>query len=461
MSDLFAMMNRAVRALDAQRYGLDVAGQNIGNVNTPGYVRRTAELAESPPTDPFGPGGGVDVVAVTSARAPLVNTRLRYEEPAAAGEKAVADHLQILESGLGQPGASLDEALASFYNTYAALAQNPTSSTSRQQVIVEGQSLSRAFNAIDGQFQTERVNSDREIRDAMAQVNALSTQLADLNKQISQTDPSQSAGLLDQQAVVIAAIGQLVDVHAIERTDGSVDLQVGNGRGLVIGNNAYALQAITDPSTGFANIQATGAAAPTDVTSEISGGKIGGLLRVRDTLVPGYSTQLDQLAYSIAGDVNALTTSGYDQNGSPGVAFFTPLASAAGAARQISVNQAVVADNRLVVTASTPTAGNNDIANAVAALQDNAMSSTTARPVEGWAALVYSVANDSQTAKQSFEGHDQVAQQLRNLRDQISGVSLDEEAAMLLKFQRAYEANARFFNVANETLDVLMSLAGR
>src|SRR3954468_13746131 len=111
MSDLFSMMNRAVRALDARRYGLDVAGQNVGNVNTPGYVRRTAELAESPPNDPFGPGGGVDVIAVTSARAPLVQTRLRHEEPAAAADKAVADHLQVLESGLGQPGSSLDAAL--------------------------------------------------------------------------------------------------------------------------------------------------------------------------------------------------------------------------------------------------------------------------------------------------------------------------------------------------------------
>src|SRR6187431_389616 len=267
MADLFSMMNRAVRALDAQRYGLDVAGQNINNVNTPGYVRRTAELAESFPSDPFGPGGGVDVVAVTSARAPLVQARLRYEEPSAAREQAVAEHLGVVESYLGQPGTSLDESLSRFYNTYASLAQNPTSSAARQQVIVEGQALTRAFDAIDGQLRSEQVITDREIRSNVAQVNALASQLADINRQISQTEPQNSAGLIDQQAVVITELGKLVDVHIVERNDGSTDVQVGNGRALVLGDRAYELQAITDPNTGFASITATGAAVPTDVTT--------------------------------------------------------------------------------------------------------------------------------------------------------------------------------------------------
>jgi flagellar hook-associated protein 1 FlgK len=224
-------------------------------------------------------------------------------------------------------------------------------------------------------------------------------------------------------------------------------------------DQAFHLEVTTSSVTGFAQIMTDGAATTTDVTSEITGGAVGGLLQVRDTLVPGYIGQLDQLAYTISSDVNNLVTSGYDLNGAAGVDFFSQPSAVADAARLMTVNAAVVADNRLVVTSSTTTAGNNDIANAVASLQDSAMTGTTARPVEGWGGLVYSVANDSRTARQAQGSHDQVAQQLRNLRDQTSGVSLDEEAAMLLRFQRAYEANARFFNVANETLDVLMSLA--
>jgi len=78
--------------------------------------------------------------------------------------------------------------------------------------------------------------------------------------------------------------------------------------------------------------------------------------------------------------------------------------------------------------------------------------------VEAWGQLVYQVATDSRTSMQAQKGHDEVMQQLKHLRDQISGVSIDEEAAMLLKFQRSYEANAKFFQVTDQALDLLMSL---
>lgn len=459
MADLFSMLNRAVRALDAQRYGMDVAGQNIGNVNTPGYARRTAQLAESLPTDPFGPGGGVDVVAVTSSRAPLIQARLNFEEPSAAREDTIAQSLEVIESAIGTPGASLDDALARFYNTYAALAQNPTSGTARQQVIAEGTNLTRGFADVASRFQTAQSEADLGIRAAVSQVNALAAQLANINKQIAGTDASNVQGLVDQQSVVVSEIGKLVDVHVISRDNGAIDVTVGNGRGLVIADQAFDLSFTTSSISGYAQIISDGAAVPTDVTGEITGGSIGGLIKVRDTLVPTYMNQLDTLAYKIATDVNTQTTSGYDLQGNPGVAFFTPPAGAAGYAQSIAVNPAVAADNRLVVASATNAPGNNDVARNIGNLQTTPMSGTNSTPIQGWGTLVYSVANDSRTAQESHDAHEQVAQQLRNIRDSISGVSLDEEAASLLRFQRAYEANARFFNVANDLLDVLMSLA--
>ena len=455
------MLGRAVKALDAQRYGLDVAGQNIANVNTPGYVRRSALLVETPPPDPQTPGGGVDVLGVVASRAPLVEARLRYERPAANREAAVADQLAVIEAGLGQPGASLDATLAQFYNTYATLAQSPTSSTARQQVIVQGQSLSRAFNDMANRFETVRRSSDVELRADVARVNALAGQLADINHQISQTDEQNAQGLFDQQSEVIKSISALVDVNVITRPDGALDVSIGNGRALVIGDTPYQLSLTASSSTGYATITTNGAASTTDVTTEITGGRIGGLLHVRDTLIPGYATQLDQLAYSVATDVNAITTSGFDLNGNPGTAFFTPLAGVANAATLIAVNAAVVADNRLVVTSSTTAVGNNDLALAIGALQDLAMTGDTARPVEGWGSLVYTVATDSERAIEGRNAHEQVAHQLSNLWDQTSGVSIDEEAAMLLRFQKAYEANAKFFQVVDQTLELLMQLGKR
>jgi flagellar hook-associated protein 1 FlgK len=458
MSDLFSMLRIASRALDAQRYGLDVTGQNIANVNTAGYTRRSVVYEEVPPLDPWSPGGGVDVQALVAARAPLLEARLMFEQPGSSREGAIADHLAVLEANLGQPGASLDAALARFYNTYAQLAQNPISATARQQVIVEGQTLSRTFNERATGFNNAQLNADRELRDTVRQVNALASQIAEINAGISSAGPDNADGLLDQQSVALASLSELVDVTVTHNADGTIDVSVGSGRSLVVGANTFALTATFTAPQGFAQIISDGAAVPTDVTTEITGGRIAGLLQLRDVLIPQYQTQLDQLAYGVATDVNTLATSGYDLSGTAGVNFFAPPSGVAGAAQQMAVNSAVVADSSLVVASATTAAGNNDIARAIAALQDQPITGTTSRPVDAWGNLVYSVASDSRSATQARASHDQVIQQLKNLKDQISGVSIDEEAAMLLKFQRSYEANAKFFQVTDQALDLLMSL---
>jgi flagellar hook-associated protein 1 FlgK len=452
------MLQTAARALDAQRYGLDVTGQNIANINTAGYTRRSVLYAEVPPYDPTSAGGGVEVQKLVAARAPLVEARLRFEQPASSMEGAIADHLAIVEANLGQPGASIDDALAQFYNTYATLAQNPTSTPARQQVIIEGQSLSRSFNDLAASFQTAQISADNELRDDIGQVNALAKQIADINAGIATVGIDNAQGLLDQQEEALSALTQLTNIQVTQNNDGTIGVSLGNGRALVVGATSYDLSAVSSPPNGFAQVFSAGASVSTDVTSEITGGRIAGLLQVRDTLIPQYRTSLDNLAYGVMTDVNNLTTSGFDLNGNAGTNFFVPPASAAGAAQAMAVNGAVAADSSLVVASATTAAGNNDIARAIGALQDAPISGTSATPVDTWGNLVYQVATDSKSATQAKAGHDEVMQQLKNLRDQISGVSIDEEAAMLMKFQRSYEANAKFFQVTDQTLDTLMSL---
>jgi flagellar hook-associated protein 1 FlgK len=303
--------------------------------------------------------------------------------------------------------------------------------------------------------------ADAEIRATVVQINVLAQQLADINRQIAATGGQDVEGLKDQQSETIKSLGNLINVGVIDRPNGTTDVSVGNGRALVIGDNVYALQITPAASTGFAQVLTNGGSVTTDITAEISGGRIGGLIRVRDTLVPAYQSQLDQLAYKISNDVNAVVVTGYDINGAAGVNFFTPPAAVQGAARAMSVNSAVAADTDLVVAAATTAPGDNTIARAVGQLQDTALTGGTATPLQAWGNLVYSVATDASSAEQAQKAHEQVSVQLENLRDQIAGVSLDEEAAFMLRFQRAYEANARFFQTIDQTLDLLMQIANR
>jgi flagellar hook-associated protein 1 FlgK len=114
----------------------------------------------------------------------------------------------------------------------------------------------------------------------------------------------------------------------------------------------------------------------------------------------------------------------------------------------------------LVAASSSATAvGDNGVARQLAGLrEEKILAGGTATASESWARLVYRVGRDKQAADQSQGTREEITRQLRNLQDSVSGVSLDEEAADLMRFQRAYEANARFFSTIDQTLDTLLNM---
>jgi len=89
------------------------------------------------------------------------------------------------------------------------------------------------------------------------------------------------------------------------------------------------------------------------------------------------------------------------------------------------------------------------------------LNGNTATLSDGWGQIVYRVARDAKTATDERNSRQEIVRQIDALRDAVSGVSLDEEAMNLLKFQRAYEANARFFQVIDQTLEMLLQMSGR
>jgi len=117
----------------------------------------------------------------------------------------------------------------------------------------------------------------------------------------------------------------------------------------------------------------------------------------------------------------------------------------------------VVNDSTLVAASGSGAAGDNQTAKDIAALSTTPVNGD-ATLVDSWGQFVYHVASDVQTASTNQQIHADVVAALQKIQDGISSVSLDEEAANMLKFQRAYEANARFFTTVNGVLDNLMNM---
>jgi flagellar hook-associated protein 1 FlgK len=451
MSGLLDSLNAASNALIAQRMGLDVVGQNLANINTPGYSRRTLDLAEVAPTDPLSAGRGVTVVAVRALRDQLVDARLRREQGNTGYDGAMAEVLGTIEAAVGMPGASLDAQLTAFFDAFSALASDPTSPVARDGVVRQGTDLTSAFHDLAAQLTAAQTDADTSLRASVNEVNALGTELAGLNGDIA-AHSYDAETIRDRQGLILQRLGELADVSVLARQDGGVDVTLASGRALVIGDNAYALQA---SPTGMATVSLEGV----DVTPELTGGRLGGLLRVRDAVVPGYMSQLDQLANDFATAVNATHATGFDATGAAAGNFFAPPAGVAGAAAALSVDAAVLADSGRVAASATGAPGDNGTARQLSALRTTAITAGgTHSAIDAWRALTFDVGNDVSDARAAQTSHGQIVTQLQALQAQASGVSYDEEAAHMMRYQRAYEANARYFKTITDTLDALMDM---
>jgi len=460
--DLFGILSSTARSLEAQRMGLDVTGQNIANVNTPGYSRRVVDIAAVPPPTRQQAGGGSEVQGIRAQRDRLVERRLGLETSGAERYSTMAEELGMVESALGTGSGSLDTRLNEFFASLSSLADRPTDAVARQNVLLQASSLANAYNGTASRLQQLGREMDQRVVATVADINGLTDRIARLNGVITSIpDPSGSLHAIDEQRELVRQLSELTDVQVNWRSEGGVDVDSASGKALVIAGTAYQLTVPTGGVGGNHTVALQG----TDVTASLTGGRIGGLLAVRDTTLPGYLQALDDQAFTLASAVNTAHAAGYDLDGNAGQALFTfstaPLGSS-GAASALQVNAAVAANSRLVAAAGAAAPGDNQNARALAALRDAPlMANGTATLVESWGQFVATAGRDIQGASQERDVRTEIVGQLQSLRDQVSGVSLDEEALNLTKYQRAYEANARMFQAVNDAIQVLFDTIGR
>jgi flagellar hook-associated protein 1 len=462
MANLFSALTMASRSLASQQAGLDVTGHNIANVNTPGYARRVIAFRAVPPTVIGAAGHGVDIAGIRAMRDRFVERRLDQETISAERESAIAELAGLAEVAFGTTGQSIDARLNAFFDSLAELSDAPTSVVARQEVALQGGALAAAFRGTANRLGELRREADRRITGTVDMVNDLAERIALLNAAfVTTNDDGVAQHMQDEQAHLVRELAGLIDITVTERPNGGLDIDVAGGRALVVGTVASQMNAVPTGPDGHVQIEIAGA----DLTSSISGGKIDGYLHVRDTLIPGYLQRLDEQAFTLAASVNAIHSAGFDLNGATGQAFFAysaPPVGQAGAAAALIVDPAVAGDPNRIAAAQAALPGDNRAARALADLRNTPLlNGGTATLADAWGQLVFRVGRDVQTATDEAALRQDIVLQLQAVRDQISGVSLDEEAANLMKFQRAYEANARFFQVIDNTLDTLMNVVAR
>lgn len=459
MGALTSLLDLTQQSLIADQNALNITSNNVANQNTPGYTR---EVVAWQPSDAVTVNGerynsGISTTAI-SQRDRVLDQRVQQQTQVQAQSQALDSALQQVENIFGLSSSStsagttsLGTAINSFFNSFSSLAANPTDTATRESVLNAANTLASNFNSAAGQMAQVSAGLNQTVGSVVQQVNSLAGQIASLNQQIGSVSPSADAGTLeDQRQQAINQLSQLVGLDQISTESNGITLTTSNGAVLVDGGKSFALG--TSMVAGVTDVvSSTGA----DITSGLTGGQLGGVLEARDQKIPAYQSALDNLAYAVGSQVNAQNALGLDENGVAGAALFTLPATATGAAGSIAV--ATNDPAKIAAAASTEGTAGNSNAQALANLSGAAIvGGATANGF--YSGLLGQIGNDAATATSDNTAQQAALTQLTAQRDALSGVSLDEEAANLTKYQRSYEAAAKVFSIVNSVMASALNL---
>ncbi len=460
MGSITSVIDIARQALLANQEALDVTSSNVANQNTAGYTREVVSFQSTDAVTLNGSSFGSGVTATTtSQRDRVLEQQVQQQTQIQSQASAVQSILQQVQNvfSLSSTGTSasstiLGSATGSFFSALSALTGNPADAATRQSVLSTASSLAAAFNSASGQLAQISSNLDQQAVSDVSQVNSLTSDIASLNGQIANQNPNIDAGALeDQRQHAIASLSQLVGLDQISTQQNGITLTTSSGAVLVSGNQSFAAQATqiagkTHILAGVGNV---------DVTSNLTGGDLGGVLQTRDQQLPSYANSLDNLAYAIGNQVNLQNELGIDGKGNPGAALFAIPSSPSGAAAAIQV--ATSDPNAVAAAAVGEGSAGNTNATALANLATSPIAS--GQTASGFlASFLSQVGSDTAGAAISSSAQQATLTQLTTQRDSLSGVSLDQEAANLTQYQRAYQAASQIFNIANSILASAINL---
>jgi flagellar hook-associated protein 1 FlgK len=313
----FLGVETALRGLLASQRALDVTGHNIANANTEGYSRQQVQLETTSPYLDAGKGlvgTGVDVTSYTRQRDQFIDIQLRAQSMQLGQSEARQDGLQQVESNLNEPSDSgISSLLQKYWSSWQDVANAPESVPARQALVQNAQTLASSIQDLNGRVATIAGQNDTNIGLTVDEVNSLSSRIAQLNKSISAAGLQNTGSpndLLDQRDNLLDRLAQLGNLSwtANAANDGTIDVTLG-GTAIVAGQTATALS--NSPAalgTSF---------------SSLSSGKLKALSDLRTTDIPGYQSQLNSFAASLASATNAQHALGYDLSGTAGGAFFS------------------------------------------------------------------------------------------------------------------------------------------
>ena len=327
MADLIGI---GLSGLNSHQTALSVTGNNVANTNTQGYSRQQAIFVDNQSllTGAGYVGQGTSIENITRISRSFLIEQIRSDTTVYNERNAVLEQAESIDNLLASTTTGLTPAMSNFFQSFQGAADDPTSIPQRQLLLTQSEGLVSRFHSLNDRLNAQEKTIEAELQAAVASINSLSQSLAELNQSISIAtgagQGSEPNDLLDQRDEVLRQLSEYVSVSTFAQgSDGQVNVFVGNGQPLVIGNRAGALGTTpspTDASRLDITLSVTGS--PQIVSNELSGGKIGGLLDFRDNDLATAINSMGRIAIVLSDTINAQHAIGMDLEDNLGGLFF-------------------------------------------------------------------------------------------------------------------------------------------
>ena len=345
MADLIGI---GLTGLKTHQIGLSVTGNNVANINTPGYSRQEAIFVDTQAELTGGGylGQGSSVETIRRITQSFVVEQQRADTTVFFERNAMLSQASIIDNLLASEATGLTPSLSRFFEAFQGAADNPTSIPQRQLLLTQTEGLVTRFQTLDARLKGQVTNINQQLEADISEINALSQGLAEANTAISLASSTGAAGqtpnqLLDERDETLRKLSELVALRVVENSDGRVNVFFGKGEPLVVGDQATRLETIRNPSDGsITDVGIVLNGTVQNITQNISGGSVGGALQFRENELSEVINALGRIALTISETVNDQHGLGMDLENKLGGLFFG------------DVNDQIIATNRVLASSN-------------------------------------------------------------------------------------------------------------
>jgi flagellar hook-associated protein 1 FlgK len=472
VAGLFHTLGVGSESLYANRQGVDTTAHNIANAQTEGYSRQRVDLTQREPIrrNNLLIGNGVYAGDIKRSHDKFVERQLISATNAASQSGAKLDAMRDLESIFDpELTSTVSTELGKFFDSLHTLSVFPEQISSRTAVYEQAKTLSSSFQRTDQNLRDQRGNLNNKVASEADAISNMLETIAKLNIRIQEleTGPASDANdLRDQRDLMVRALSEKIDIQYYEDKWGMVTIR-GPGETLLVEGKQHASFAVrTNSENDFMNdflVFDFEGGRPRNITSKVTGGSVGAMLDVRDNVVTNLLEKNHAMANSLVTEFNAVHRQGFgtrDFKFSNGLDFFNPLSDPSRAAEEIQVSSEIQNSTDAIAAASTPNApGDNVIVNMLHSIKEKPIMADGSASLNAFFAdYVGSLGIETMRAGHVKDADHLLKADLDSKRESVSGVSLDEEAANMIKWQTAFTASSKVITTVDEMLETVLSL---